>query len=141
MNVENISYLVRLLVKLTENPIAKLFAAVLLFFFDGANKSAMIAVFALILMDTLTGLIAAYRTGTDIQSHKLLRTAIKVAVYCLLMSAGRVAEYAIPVPLIDETIIAALAVTELFSVLENTARAGFTVAARLLTKFSKQLDA
>ncbi len=145
MNPENISYVARLFIRLAEHAWTKIFAAILLvlfrFFFDGANVSAMIAVFVLILMDTATGLLASYRSGTPIQSHKLLRTAIKIAVYFLLISAGRVSEYAVPVPLIDETILAALAVTELFSILENAARAGFTVAARLLTKFQKEISA
>jgi phage-related holin len=141
MNPENVSYLVNLFAKLAANPWFKVFAAIVLFFFDEANFTATAAVFVLILMDTVTGVIAAYKTGTLIESHKLLRTAIKVAVYFLLISAGRVSEHAVRIPFIDETVIAALAITELFSILENAAKAGYTVAARLLTKFTKQLDA
>jgi phage-related holin len=129
--------------RIFEHPLLKLFAAVTLvmlrFLFDSLNQSALVAVFVLILMDTLTGILAAYRRGELIQSHKILRTAIKLAVYFVLISAGFVAEKAIPVPVIDETIIAALAFTELLSILENTARAGFTIAAVLVEKLKKNI--
>jgi len=144
MNPENITYVARIFQRIGDNGFVKLLAGVLLFllrfFFDSVNTLAMAAVFVLILMDTATGLLGAYRSGAPIQSHKLFRLAVKFAVYGTLMSAGRVVEYTIPIGVIDETIIAALAITELFSILENTARAGFTVASRLLIKFQKQID-
>ena len=143
MNPENIYYVPALLVRIFQDRWFKLIAGISLFtlhyFFDSVNTSATIAVFALIFMDSVTGVLAAYKSGTPIESHKLLRTAIKIAVYSLMISAGFLSEKAIPIHGIDETIIAALAVTELFSILENTARAGYTVAARLLDRFNKNL--
>jgi phage-related holin len=145
MNPENLYYVPALLLRIWDYPWIKLFVGVglfiLHFFFDSVNISAALSVFALLLMDSATGVLAAYKSGTPIESHKLLRTAIKIAVYSLLISAGFLSEKAIPFHVIDETIIAALAVTELFSILENTAKAGYTVAARLLDKFNKNLPA
>jgi phage-related holin len=145
MNPENIYYVPTLVTRILQYPLFKLAVGISLFFlhffFDSLNTSATIAVFALIFMDSITGVMAAFRTGTAIESHKLLRTAIKIAVYSLMISAGFLSEKAIPIHGIDETIIAALAVTELFSILENTARAGYTVAARLLDRFNKNLEA
>jgi phage-related holin len=143
MNHENLYYLPALFQRIWQFAWFKLAVGVSLFilgyFFDALNTSAIVAVYFLIGMDSITGLLAAYRTETPIQSHKLLRTAIKIAVYSLLVSAGFLSEHAIPFRGIDETIIAALAITELFSILENTARAGYTVAAKLLDKFNKTI--
>ncbi len=143
MNPENIYYVPALFLRIWDYPWIKLVIgiglAVVHFFFDSVNVSATFAVFALLFMDSMTGVLAAYKSGTPIESHKLLRTAIKIAVYSILISAGFLSERAIPVHVIDETIIAALAVTELYSILENAARAGYTVAARLLDKFNKNL--
>ena len=116
------------------------FVIILHFFFDAVNASAMLAVFALILMDTATGLLAAYRTKTPIVSYKILRTAIKIAVYFLLISAGYLAESTLPIKFIDETIIGALAVTEFFSILENSARAGYSVAGKLIDKLKPTIS-
>ncbi|HEY0141285.1 MAG TPA: phage holin family protein [Thermoanaerobaculia bacterium] len=144
MTGENLSYLANLIQRIFSYATFKFFAGgflvVLHFFFDTANTSAMVAVFFLILIDTATGLIAAYRTRTPIVSHKMRRVAIKVAVYFLLISAGYLVERTLPIVVIDETIIGALAVTELFSILENAAHAGYTVAARLIEKLKPTLD-
>jgi len=144
MNSENVNYFARLFQRIFSDAWLKISGGILLFIlrylFDSLNTSAMVAIFVLILMDTMTGLLAAYRTGTKIQSHKLFRFALKIAVYFVLISSGYVAEHAIPhITFIDETIIAALAITELFSILENVARAGFTVAATILAKLNKEL--
>jgi len=143
MNPENIYYVPALFIRIWQYAWFKLLVGISLFilhyFFDSVNTSATVAVFGLIFMDSITGVLASFRTGTPIESHKLLRTAIKIAVYSLMISAGFLSEKAIPIHGIDETIIAALAVTELFSILENTARAGYTVAARLLDRFNKNI--
>ena len=143
MKESDISYLGRLMLSILDNAALKLIGAGILitlrFFFDNANKSAMIAVFVLIIMDGVTGLLAAYRTEVPIRSHKLRRTAIKIAVYFMLISAGYQSEHAIPVGFIDETIIATLAFTELLSILENTAKSGFTIAAVIMKKLQKEI--
>jgi phage-related holin len=140
----NITYTANLVQRIfsygTLKLIAGSFLVILHFLFDAANLSAMLAVFCLILMDTATGLLAAYRTNTPIVSHKLRRLAIKIAVYFLLISAGYLAERTLPIPIIDETIIGALAVTEFFSILENSARAGYTAAGKLIGKLKSTLD-
>jgi phage-related holin len=144
MSEDNVSYTAGLLDRVFTYATLKLlggcFLIILHFFFDAANASAMTAVFFLILMDAGTGVLAAYRTKTPIVSYKILRTAIKVAVYSVLISAGYLAEAALPIKIVDETIIGALAVTELFSILENAARAGYVVAGKLIEKLKPTLD-
>jgi len=143
MNPENLSYTGTLLQRVFSYASLKVLAAAVLillrFFFDSVNVSAMEAVFALILIDTATGLLAAYKLHEPIQSFKILRTAIKVAVYFLLISSGFLAEKTLPIKVIDETIIGALAMTELFSVLENCARAGYGIAGTILRKLRTNL--
>jgi toxin secretion/phage lysis holin len=144
MREDNISYTASLFQRIFSYSNLKLlggaFLVVMHFFFDAANVAAMKALFALIIMDTLTGILAAFRRREPIQSYKILRTAIKIAVYFLLVSAGFLAERTLPIKVIDETIIGALAVTELFSILENCARAGYSVAWMLMRKLRSNID-
>lgn len=107
------------------------------FFFDRLQTTSMLALIALISMDFLASLYAIKRTGLDkrggkISSATALGSAIKTALYFLLISAGFVAEKTIPVNFIDDTIIAFLAVTELISIMENVGRAGYAIPNKLL---------
>ena len=104
-------------------------------FFDVNHSVALFALFFLILIDSFTGLVAAWKTNTEIKSAKIFRTALKVSIYFTLVASGHLAELAglslIP---IDETLIAILAATELISILENSAAMGYVIPQKLLNK-------
>lgn len=102
------------------------------FLFDPLRIDAMIAILVLIVIDFMTAIFACVKTCEDIKSRKVLYSAVKTAIYFLLIAAGFVAEKAIPLEIIDETIMAFLAATELISVLENASKAGFAVPQSLL---------
>lgn len=102
------------------------------FLFDSLQKQAMIAIIVLITIDFISGLYASLKSGQKIQSSKIRRTAFKVAAYFLLISAGFVAEKAVPIQIIDDTIISFLAATELISILENMSLAGYAIPIKLL---------
>lgn len=111
------------------------FAAVLIvlsFLYDPLRADAMIALLVLIFIDFVTAILACMKTCETIRSSRIAYSAVKTAVYFLLIAAGYVAEQAIPLNVIDETIIAFLAATELVSVLENTSKAGYAVPQSLL---------
>lgn len=95
----------------------------------------------LIGMDFVLALIAAHRTGKEIQSSKAVKSAIKLTVYWILVSAGHLTEVAVKViPFIDDAIIAFLAVTELISIMEHIGDIGYVVPKRLLNKLEKFRD-
>lgn len=104
------------------------------FFFDSGHNQALLAVLILIIFDFLTAIHAALRTGVRIESAKIFRTAVKIATYFLLVSAAFTAEKTVPLAFLDETVLGFLAMTELISIMENTARAGYAVPRHLLDK-------
>lgn len=109
------------------------FLSVFAFFFDPTQQVAMVALFALIIVDFALGVAASRHTGNQIQSAKLRRTAIKFTVYFILVGAARVTEHAIPIlSFLDETVVGFLAATELLSILENAGRLGFAVPQKLV---------
>lgn len=138
MNIENLSYIGYLIKQVLTYPLEKtilgLFLAVGTFFFDGILMKALVALLALIIIDFLSSVFAAYRTGEKIESHKAFRTALKITIYFGLVASARITEYTLADPLnfLDEVLIGFLAVTEFISILENAGRLGCAVPQRLL---------
>lgn len=141
MNIENLYYCGQVFVKICSNWIFKLLATSffvsLEFFFDGLQKQAMLAILALLIFDAVTAMWAANKVGEKLQSHKMFRSAFKTTAYFTLISAAFVAEKAIPLNVIDDTVIAFLATTELISILENTSKAGYAIPTALLEKLKE----
>jgi len=105
-------------------------------------REALISLFLLVIFDFITGMYASYKTGKHIKSAGIYRTAVKITFYFVLVSAAFHAENTVPIGFIDDSVIAFLAVTELISVLENTAKAGFAIPKKLMAKlqnFSNKL--
>ena len=83
------------------------------FFFDSLHTEAMTALFFLIIVDFIFGIIASYKSGIEIKSSKVLRSGMKMVVYFTMISAAFLAETAgIDFLPLDETIIMFLAGTE-----------------------------
>lgn len=112
--------------------LAGLFVSISSFLFDPTQYVAMGAVFFLCLTDFFFGVAASRHGGEPIRSSKVVRTAIKIAVYFSLIAAARAAEHAIPFTFLDTTVIGFLAATELLSILENTGRLGFAVPRKIV---------
>lgn len=113
---------------------------VLIFFFDTLHKEALTALLVLIAMDSVSAVFAAYKRKEEISSRKFSKTAIKIAVYFTMVSAAFLAEKAVPIGIIDDTVIAFLVLTELISILENAGKAGYAVPSKLLNKLSDIRD-
>lgn len=141
MNAENIKYCFSVLGRICENSIIKSTAStgliVMNFLFDASQKKSIIALIVLVAMDFVTALYASYKNHEHIQSHKALRTAIKLAIYFLIISAGYIAEEPMHVDILDDIIIGFLASTELISILENMAKSGYAVPKALLNRLKK----
>ena len=105
------------------------------FFFGDIKETIIISVIVLTIMDMITGIMASVRDGDSIQSRKFLKTAIKIFVYLLMISAGHLAENLFGFDFkADEVITAVLGVTELISILENASRMGYAIPRKLLNQ-------
>ena len=128
-----ISYLMKKVLSAAEyKTVAAALLSVTSFFFDPLQHAALLALFVLVVFDFAFGVAAARKTGDPVRSAKMVRTAMKLAIYFSLISAARVAEHAVPIPFLDETVTGFLAATELLSILENAGRLGFAVPRRLV---------
>lgn len=108
------------------------FLAVTSFLFDSLQRDAMLALLVLIIMDFFSAILASYKCDEPISSARLFNTALKIAVYFALVSAGFISETAIGITIIDEILIGFLVVTELISILENVNKAGYPTPTGLL---------
>lgn len=108
------------------------------FMFGFGTEKIMLALLLLIVMDFITGVLAAKKSGEPIRSRNAVKSAYKVAVYGLLVSAGHLTESIVPgSTYIQEAVTAFLALTELISILENAGKMGFAVPQRLLNQLHK----
>ena len=145
MNSENWAYIPTMIGKTVADIWIKLIGATMFvsytFFFDELHTEALIALFFLIIADFVFGIVASFKTGVEIKSAKILRSALKRIAYFAMVSAGFLTETAglgfLP---LDETIIGFLAVTELISILENVANMGYGIPKRLLNKLKSYTD-
>lgn len=139
MNLDNLQYIFTIFQKIFSNIWVKIIGAcsyvITYQFFDPQNKTALAALFFLIFADLVTGIIASYKTGMEISSARMLRTALKICIYYIMISAGHLTElagvYFLP---IEESLIAILATTELVSILENCANLGCVLPKRFLNQ-------
>lgn len=108
------------------------------FFFGLGTEKLMLGLVTLIVMDFVTGVIAAKKLGHPIQSRNAVKSAYKIAVYGLLVSAGHITEVIVPLTTyIEEVVMTFLALTELISIVENVGRMGFAIPQRLLNQLYK----
>lgn len=117
------------------------------FFFSVDKLHIMSALVFLIIFDLVTGVYAAKKTGEVIESRKMLKSAIKLAIYGLLVSASKLAFVAINIPQswfisidLEGIMIAFLAATELVSIIENAGKAGYAIPKKLLNTLQKYVN-
>jgi phage-related holin len=95
----------------------------------------------LVVLDTVTGIIAARKRKEKINSRGFARLLSKIVVYMASIMACRGVEQVLHVPNVTYLAVGAIALTELMSVLENTrVVSGANVAGvvgGLLSKFQK----
>lgn len=106
------------------------------FLFDIAHSQALLALFALVLMDFVSGVYASKVAGEPIRSSKIKHTAIKLTAYFGVVAGSHLAESGLITYLavLDETVIAFFLCTELISLLENVGRLGFQTPKKLLNQ-------
>lgn len=113
-------------------------ATIFFFFFNEAKTDAMLALLFLIFFDFITGIALAKKTGIEIKSAKIFRSALKVAVYFMLVSSGYLTcKAGIEIIPIDSIIIMFLATTELISIIENFGKMGYAIPQKLLNQLEE----
>lgn len=108
--------------------------SIVAFFFDALQRDALIALLILIIIDFFSAVVVAYRNHEDITSARVFRTALKIVVYFSMVSAGFLAEKAVPLSILDDIILGFLVLTELVSILENFGKAGYAIPVKLLKR-------
>lgn len=111
------------------------------YLFGADNLFIVKAILALIIMDGITGIFAAYKVGDEIRSSRAVRSAYKLAIYGLLLSASHLAG----VVTFDTNFVVIimstfLALTELISIIENAGRMGFAIPKKLLNQLQEWRD-
>lgn len=105
------------------------------FFFGNIEKQILGAVIVLSLLDMITGIMASIKSGDSIESKRLFKTAVKIFIYLLLISAGHLTMTAMGFDIkAVEAITAIIAITELISILENASRMGYAIPQKLLNQ-------
>lgn len=119
-----------------------LFWSSLVYLFGTGQSEAMIALFLLVIVDWVFGIMAAKKSGEIITSAKFIRTPVKLAVYFALISSSHISEYALPhlIGFLDETMTAGLVLTELLSVFEKSGKMGYAIPQRLLNQLEQYRD-
>lgn len=110
------------------------------FLFSNIETNSLIALFILIMVDFATAIAAAYKLNHHIQSGKVFRTAVKIAVYYTLIASGSVSEYAIPIIPLAQGITGFLVATELVSIIENVGNMGYAIPQKILNQIKRFRD-
>ena len=117
------------------------FFSLFVFAFGLNNVVVIQGLLFLILIDSITGVYAAWTTKEVITSRKMLRSAFKVVVYGILLASSHVVEVVLPGTLFIEEIVSSfLALTEFISIIENAGKMGYGIPKQLLKKLQKLRD-
>lgn len=99
------------------------------------NYASLVVIVVLMSFDLITAIMAAFKQGDPIESRRALKTATKLTVYCIFLSAMHLTESVIPgTTFMDEVAASFLALTEAISIMENIGRMGFAVPLKLLNQ-------
>lgn len=102
------------------------------FHFGDLSPKLLTALFMLIFFDFITGIWSANKTGEKIKSSKIFRTAWKLVLYFMVVSAGYFAELIIGTDLfIAKSTMIFLALTELISIFENMEKGGYPMPSKI----------
>jgi len=113
--------------------------------FGDVDAAILLGVGALTIMDFVTAIMREYKLGHPIESRKIIKTAVKMFVYGLMISASYITESVIGIQafdvLITEIMATFIAVTELVSILENVGDLGYIIPKKLLGRLKDFRDA
>lgn len=97
----------------------------------GAHVEALLVVFILLILDTVTGMIVACKKG-GLSSAGFFRFAAKLSIYMILMATSSLLDKLLPVNAGSAIMYTFLGVTEAISIMENISILGFPVPIKLV---------
>lgn len=99
------------------------------------NFDSLFFLFVLIVIDLITGMIAAVKMGMALESRKAFKTSTKTFVYLLFFMAAFATSKIVPyASFIVLGVASFLAITEFISIAENMAKMGYALPAKLINK-------
>jgi toxin secretion/phage lysis holin len=108
------------------------------FLFNVKQWEILVGVLILIVFDFITGFTAAKISGEIIESKKVIRSAFKVFVYSILISASHLTDKSLGITnwilTLEYATYAFLSSTELISIIENIGKMGYCVPQNLLNR-------
>lgn len=112
--------------------------------FGDVDSAVIMGVGALTVMDFITAIMREYKLGKQIESRKVVKTAVKLFVYGLMISASYITEAVIGIKAfnlpVTEIMATFIAVTELVSILENIGDMGYVIPKKLLGRLKDFSD-
>lgn len=112
--------------------------------FGGVDSAVLIGVGFLTIFDFITAIMREYKLQREIESRKIIKTAVKLFVYGIMISASYITEVVIGIKAfnvpITEIMATFIAVTELVSILENVGDMGYVIPKKLLGKLKDFRD-
>lgn len=112
--------------------------------FGDVDAAVLFGVGALTVMDFITAIMREYKLKRAIESRKIVKTAVKLFIYGLMISASYITEVVIGIKAfsvpITEIMATFIAVTELVSILENVGDMGYVVPKKLLGRLKDFRD-
>lgn len=106
------------------------------FSFGTIGFQIVVAVILLITIDTITGVIAAYKQKEVISSKRFFDSVVKLLLFPMIIAAASIAQTALNTTLLalPQLVAGYLAVHEFLSVIENFGRIGYKIPQKVLNQ-------
>ena len=106
------------------------------FSFGTIGFKIITAVILLIIIDTITGIVGAFKQKEEISSKRFFDSVIKLVFFPMIIAAASIAQTAIGTDMlaIPQLVAGYLAVHEFLSVIENFGKIGYIIPQKILNK-------
>jgi len=106
------------------------------FSFGSIGFSIVAAVILLIIIDTITGLIGAYKQKQPITSKRFFDSVVKLLLFPMIIAAASITQTAIGTTIlfIPQIVAGYLAMHEFLSIVENFGKIGYKIPQKILNK-------
>ena len=114
------------------------------FLFSPAISTLLLVLLAITTVDAFTGIAASYKRGVPIKSRCLIKSAVKLFVYLLMVSTGHLVDLAFGITSFpansERLILAFLVATEALSIFENLSILGYSTPRRVIDNITRARD-
>lgn len=109
---------------------------VLQFSFGTIGFQIILAVILLIIIDTITGIVGAYKQKDPISSKRFFDSVIKLIFFPMIIAAASIAQTAIGTTILflPQIVAGYLAMHEFLSIIENFGKIGYKIPQKILNR-------